>query len=83
MCLDLPKPTINTRNGKECFSSPINSSINKLTNYHNTQKLSGLIFLWLVSEAYQMSMSAQVFIDYHCLACTGSHLAEDHHLAHS
>ena len=33
---DLPKSATYTHNSKEHFSSPINSSINKLTNCHNT-----------------------------------------------
>ena len=32
----LPKHTTYAHNGKEPFSSPIDSTINKLTNYHNT-----------------------------------------------
>ena len=44
---DLPKPTTYTHNGKERFSSPIDSSINKLTNCHNTTATSWLVcFFW-------------------------------------
>ena len=74
----LPKPAIYAHYGKEQFSSPI--SINKLTNYQYTSaKLMGLLLLRLVSEACQTSMSAQVSIECHWLACTGNHLAGNHH----
>ena len=33
---DMPKLATYAYNGKEWFSSPINSLINKLTNYYNT-----------------------------------------------
>ena len=36
MWLELQKPNTDAHNGKEHFSSPIDSSINKLINYHNT-----------------------------------------------
>ena len=45
-----------------------------------TAILHGLLFLRLVSEACQMSMSAQMFSECHWSACTNSHLAENHHL---
>ena len=62
------------------FSSRIDSSINNPTNYHNTTAKS-----WVVcfSEACQMSTSARMFIECHWSACTGSHLAENHHLTRS
>ena len=40
----------------------------------------GLLLLRLVSEACQTSMSARVFIECHWLACTGNHLAGNHHM---
>ena len=40
--------------------------------------LTGLLLLWLVSEACQSSTSARVSIECHWLACTGNHLAENH-----
>ena len=44
---DLPKPATYAHNSKECFSSPIDSSINKLTNSHNTTATSWLVcFIW-------------------------------------
>ena len=44
---DLPKPATYAHNGKERFSSPIDSSINKLTNCHNTTTTSWLVcFFW-------------------------------------
>ena len=38
--------------------------------------LMGRLLLRLVSEACQMSMSAQVSIEYHWLVCTYRHLAQ-------
>ena len=52
-------------------------SINDVTNYQYTmhcQMVMGLLLLRLISQACQMSMSAQVSIECHCSACTGSHL---------
>ena len=47
MWLDLPRLATYAHNGKEHFSSPIDSSINKLTNYHNITAKSWLVyFLW-------------------------------------
>ena len=44
---DLPKPTTYAHNGKERFSPPIDRSINKLTNSHNTTATSWLVcFSW-------------------------------------
>ena len=44
---DLPKPATYAHNGKECFSSPIDCSINKLINCHNTTATSWLVcFFW-------------------------------------
>ena len=49
---------------KEQFSLSMVSSINKLTtSIHHCQMLMGLLLLRLVSEACQMSTSAQVSID--------------------
>ena len=46
------------------FYIAINSSINQLTNYHNTTTKSWLVcFLELVSVACHMSKSAWVLID--------------------
>ena len=43
----MPKPATYAHDGKECFSPPINISINKLTNYHNTTVKRWLIcFFW-------------------------------------
>ena len=45
--LDSPKTATYAHNGKECFSLSIDSSINKLTNYHNTTANSWLVcFFW-------------------------------------
>ena len=65
--------------------SPIDSSINKLTNYHNTtaKGLPVCFFLRLVSEACQMPINFWMFIELHWLACAGSHLTESPHLTHS
>ena len=47
MWLDLPKPATYAHNGNKRFSSPINSSISKLTNYHSTTTKSWLVcFFW-------------------------------------
>ena len=44
---DLPKPATYVHNGIERFSSPIDSSINKLTSCHNTTATSWLVcFFW-------------------------------------
>ena len=44
---ELPKPATYIHNGKEHFSSPIDSSIKKLTNCHNTTATSWLVcFFW-------------------------------------
>ena len=44
---DLQQHTTYAHNGKESPSSPTNSSINKLTNYHNTTVKSWLVcFFW-------------------------------------
>ena len=72
-------------NGKEWFSSSIDCSINKLNIYQNTTPNSwhSVLFLKLVSEACQMSMSNRMSIDHcHWLACIGSHLAGNHLWAH-
>ena len=59
MLLTLPKPATYAHNGKEWSSSPIDNSINKLTNYHSTiAKVDWSAFLRLASETYQMSISA-------------------------
>ena len=43
----IAKTTTYTHNGKECFTSPIDSSINKLANYHNTiPKTRVVFFFW-------------------------------------
>ena len=44
MWLDLPKPATYAHNYKECFSLPINSSINELTN--TTAKSWLVFFFW-------------------------------------
>ena len=82
MWLDLQKPITYAHNGKESFSSSIDTSINKLTNYHNTSAKSSLIYLRSISEACQMSTSVWVSIECHRSACTGSHLAGNHHPTH-
>ena len=66
---------------KEQLSSSMDSSINKISNYTSTygQMLMGLLMLMRVSEVCQTSMSARVSIECHWLACTGSHLAGNHH----
>ena len=47
MWLDLPKPATYAHYGKERFSSPINRSTSKLTNYHSTTAKSWLVcFFW-------------------------------------
>ena len=47
MWQDLSKPATYAHNGKESFSSPIDSSINKLINCHNTTATSWLVcFFW-------------------------------------
>ena len=49
--------------------------------YHNTTVKSWIAcFLRLVSETCQMSTSALVPFECHWLACTDSHLAENHHI---
>ena len=52
---------------------PIDSSINKLTKLpqHHYQKLTGLLYLRLVSEACQIFMSAWMSIECHWSVCTG------------
>ena len=80
MWLDFPKPA-NTHNVKECFSLPINSSINKPTNCHNITAKNWLVcFFW---EVYQTSTGARVSIECHWLPCIGRHLAKNHHLTYS
>ena len=57
---DLPKPATYAHNGKEHFSSPIDRSINKLTNCHNTTAASWLvcfseICFWGLSDVHECS----------------------------
>ena len=42
----IAKTATYTHNGKECFTSPIDSSINKLANYHNTIAKTRVVFLF-------------------------------------
>ena len=70
-----------THNGKEFFSSPINSSISKLNNNQNTtaQTLTGLLLLRLVCEVCQISTSTWESIGCHWLSCISSYHGANHY----
>ena len=77
MWLALPTPATYAHYGKEQFSLSMDNSINNLVYY--CKMLMSLLLLRLVSEACQMSTSAWVSIECHWFACTGSHIAGNHH----